>query len=345
MLNMVILWKNSLLFKGFYDFTAYYYICKIETRKGEFLYMRRTISMLTVIFMLAALWVVVPQSAEAATEGGLKYTVTVSKFENESNWAGQWALGDAWGAIMTDILNQSGRFIVLGERDMRNEAMDEQDLASSGRTVQGPITPVTGQMTPAQILVKGAITHAQDTSGGGGGVSIGGFSVGGSKANAEINVTMYMIDSTTGQVLASTRVVGKSSNRGGGVRYSNSNYSVGGSGYKKDNMGKAVENAVQQGVDWMVQQLPSIPWSGSVVTVRDGRVYINRGQREGVQSGQTFVVGWSEVIRDPGTGEVLEEIVHEKGRIKVVTAREKLSICDIISGDEEFEVGMKICLP
>jgi hypothetical protein len=228
---------------------------------------------------------------------------------------------------------------------MRNEAMYEQDLASSGRTVQGPITPVTGQMTPAQILVKGVITHVQDTSGGGGGVSIGGFSVGGKKANAEVNVTMYMVDSTTGQILASTSVIGKSSNRGGAFHYSNSNYSVGGGGYKNDNVGKAVESAVQQGVDWMIQQLPRIPWSGSVVMVRDGKVYVNRGQREGVQVGQSFVLGWSEVIRDPGTGEVLDEIIHEKARIQVSTAREKLSVCDIISGDEDIETGMRVCLP
>lgn len=307
--------------------------------------MKRVTSMLMVMLMLAVL-IIVPQTAEAAAaSGGIKYTVTVSKFENQSNWAGQWALGDAWGAILTDILNQSGRFIVLGETDMRYEAMHEQDLASAGRTVQGPITPVTGQMTPAQILIKGAITHAQGTSGGGGGVSVGGFKIGGSRANAEINVTMYMVDSTTGQVLASTSVVGKSSNKAGAFSYSNSNYSVGGGGYKNDNMGKAVESAVNQGAEWMIAQLPNIPWSGSVVMVRDGKVFINRGLREGVRNGQTFVLGSSEVIRDPGTGEVLEEIINESARIQVSNAREKLSICDIISGDDNVDVGMKVTLP
>lgn len=307
--------------------------------------MKRILSMV-IVFLMLILLTGAPQTTEAAsTAEGLKYTVTVTKFENKSNWAGQWALGDAWGEIMTDILHQSGRFIVLGETDMRHEAMYEQDLASSGRTVQGPITPVTGQMTPAQILVKGVITHAQGTSGSDGGVSIGGFKIGGSKAAAQINVTMYMVDSTTGQVLASTSVVGKSNASGGRFQYSNSNYSVGGGGYKKDNMGKAVESAVAQGVEWMIQQLPNVPWSGSVVMVRDGKVYVNRGLREGVKNGQTFILGYSEIIRDPGTGEVLEEIVHERARIQVSNAKEKLSICDVISGDTDIEVGMKISLP
>jgi hypothetical protein len=36
-------------------------------------------------------------------------------------------------------------------------------------------------------------------------------------------------------------------------------------------------------------------------------VYINRGTREGVSVGQTFDVGKSEILRDPDTGEVLDQ--------------------------------------
>jgi curli biogenesis system outer membrane secretion channel CsgG len=98
----------------------------------------------------------------AAETGGLRYSVTVSQFENEAGWYGHWDIGNAWGTVLTDLLNQSGRFIVLGETDMRYEAMAEQYLAASGRTAGGGKAPATGQMTPAQILVKGAITHVQD---------------------------------------------------------------------------------------------------------------------------------------------------------------------------------------
>ncbi|HWR31448.1 MAG TPA: CsgG/HfaB family protein, partial [Negativicutes bacterium] len=130
---------------------------------------------LTPVAALAA-----PDMPASSATGGLRYTVSVSKFENRAGYSGQWDIGDGWGIIMTDILNQTGKFIVLGETDMRKEAMAEQDLAASGRTAQGAITPGVGNMTPAQILVKGAITHVQNnTSGGGGGVSIGGVSLGG----------------------------------------------------------------------------------------------------------------------------------------------------------------------
>ena len=70
----------------------------------------------------------------SAATGGLRYTVTVTEFENKAGWYGSWDIGDAWGMVMTEKLNATGKFIVLGEADMRNAAMAEQDLAASGRT-------------------------------------------------------------------------------------------------------------------------------------------------------------------------------------------------------------------
>jgi len=297
---------------------------------------------LAAVLLLAAL----PAVAQTGT-GGMRYTITVTKFDNKAGWYGQWDIGDAWGTVMTDILNQSGRFIVLGETDMRNEALAEQDFAASGRTAGGAKTPVTGQMTPAQLLVKGAITHVQEsTSGGGGGIRLKGIRVGGSKDSAEINATMYLVDSTTGQVVASTSVVGKAGRKGASFGYSGSNFGGDVAAFKKDNVGKAVEDAVSQGVDWLIQQLPGIPWTGSVAMVQDGKVYINRGTREGVGPGQTFIVGEAVVIRDPDTGEVLDQSVKEIATLKASSVKEKLSICDVTSGDaSKVKKGMMVKLP
>lgn len=295
---------------------------------------------------LALLLAAVPAVAQTGS-GGMRYTITVTKFENQAGWHGQWDLGDAWGTVMTDILNQTGRFIVLGETDMRNEALAEQDFAASGRTAQGAKAPVTGQMTPAQLLVKGAITHVQSsTTGGGGGIRFKGIRVGGSKDKAEINATMYLVDSTTGQVVASTSVVGEAGRKGASFGYSGSNLGGDMAAFKKDNVGKAVEDAVSQGVDWLIQQLPNVPWTGSVALIQDGKVYVNRGTREGVNTGQVFVVGEAVVIRDPDTGEVLDQSVNEIATLKATTVKEKLSICDVVTGDvKKVERGMMVKLP
>ena len=294
-----------------------------------------------------ALFLLLAPLAANAAEGGLRFSITVSKFENQAGWSGQWDLGDAWGTVLTDMLNQTGRFIVLGEKDMRSEALEEQDFAASGRTAQGSKAPATGQMTPAQLLVKGAITHVQDsTKGGGGGISIHGFRVGGKGGKGEVNATIYIVDSTTGQVLASTSVVGESTQKGMSLGYSGAGWGGDVGGFKNDNVGKAVEAACAQAVDFLTAQLPKIPWTGAVVLVKGNQVYINRGSREGVAPGQTFVVGDSEVIRDPDTGEVLDESVTEVARLKVDSVKEKLSICSVASGNaSKIDKGMRIGLP
>lgn len=294
--------------------------------------------------VLLAISALLAPVAATAQEGGLRYTVSVVEFENQAGWAGAWDVGHAWGTVFTDILNQSGEFIVLGESDMRAAAMGEQDLAASGATAQGAKAPVTGQLTPAQILVKGAITHVQhDASGGGGGVRIGGLRVGGSKSTSEINITIYMVDSTTGQILASKSVIGKSDSKGANVGYSSGSWGAAFGGHKDDNLGKAIADAASQALGFMITQLPDVTWRGTVVVVRNDQVYINRGSREGVAVGQQFVVGTMEVIRDPGTGEILDESVIEIARLEAVTVREKLTICKVVSGDgAAIEVGQGV---
>jgi len=264
----------------------------------------------------------------AAAENGLKYSIVVSSFENRSNWTGQFNLGDAWGAVLTDILNQSGKFIVLAENDMRQEASNERNS--------------NPHVIPAQLLVKGVITHVQNTGGQAGGFGIHGIYLGGANSKSEINITMYVVEAGTGQVLASKSVVGKA-NKGGMI--------IGGGGavfgnYGATNLGKAVENAATQGVDWMITQLPKIKWTGAVVMNNNSNIYINRGTREGIKSGQEFIVGSAEVLRDPTTGEVLDEMVTEAARIRVVSVKEKISICEVISGSSsDIEQGMRVILP
>jgi curli biogenesis system outer membrane secretion channel CsgG len=304
--------------------------------------MNRALKCLLPVLLVAS----VPVVAFAQT-GGLRYSITVSKFENRAGWHGQWEIGDAWGTILTDLLNQTGKFIVLGEKDMRQEALAEQDFAASGRVAGGAKAPVTGQMTPAQLLVKGAITHVQDsTAGGHGGLAIGGVRLGGAGGKGEVNATIYVVDSTTGQVLASKSVTGVSTRKGLDIGYSGSGFSADAGGYQKDNVGKAVTAACKEAVDFILSQLPKIPWTGSVAQVAGGKVYVNRGSRDGVSPGQVFVVGEANVIRDPDTGEVLDQSVKEIARLQVSQVKEKLSICTVTGGDAAgIKRGMMISAP
>jgi curli biogenesis system outer membrane secretion channel CsgG len=276
--------------------------------------------------------------------GGLRYSISVSKFKNEANWSGKWDLGDGFTTIMTDVLNETKKFIVLGDSEMRGAAMDEQDFAASGRAAGGKKAPKIGRMTPAQLLVRGSITHVQETGGGDGGVNFKGLQLGGSKASAEVNITMYLVDSETGQVVASQKVVGKSGKRGIGVGYYGSK--LGGltgnmAGFTSDNVGKACEAAVSDGVKFIIAQLEKIPWEGSVVLAKDDRVIVNRGTRDGVTVGMQFKVGSVEELVDPDSGEVLDSEMTTVAELEATEVKEKVATCKVLTGSG-IEKGMTV---
>ncbi len=299
---------------------------------------------IVVIMIIMSLFSV---TAVCAQQGGnLKYSIMVAKFENRTNWSGQWNLADTFGAVLTDSLQQTGKFIVVAEKDMRSEAMAEQDFAESGRTAGGKKAPVKGQMTPAQLLVKGEITHFQaSTTGGGGGVRIGGFKIGGGTDSAEINAVIYVVDSTTGQVMASKKVIGQASRTGLDVGFSDRNWGADLGGFKKTNVGKAVEQAIDEAVAFISTQIERIPWEGTVVMVKDEKVYINRGSREGVTPGQSFVIGSAEQLRDPDTGELLDTTIEKAGTIVIESVKDKISIGRPVEGADRIQKGMTVMLP
>ncbi len=279
-------------------------------------------------------------------KGNLRFTITVTKFENEAGWSGRWDIGDGFGEIMTNALNESGWFIVLGEKDMREAAMEEQDFAASGRVAGGKKAPKMGRMTPAQLLVKGAITHVQEsTTGGGGAFEFKGITLGGSKDSAEINMTMYLVNSETGQVAASTKVVGNSGRKGLSVGYFGDKLKgLTGEleGFQNDNVGKACEDAVVQAVGFLVKQVEAMPWEGTVLLAKPDKIVLNRGSREGVKVGNKFDVGSAEQIVDDDTGEVLDSEMTKVATIEVTAVKEKIAYCKVIERSGEIQKGMTV---
>jgi curli biogenesis system outer membrane secretion channel CsgG len=299
--------------------------------------------LLCVFFLTSNAWA----DDRPKNKGNLRYSITVTKFDNQAGWSGRWDIGDGFGEIMTNALNESGWFIVLGEKDMREAAMEEQDFAASGRVAGGKKAPKMGRMTPAQLLVKGAITHVQDsTTGGKGGLQFRGITVGGSKDSAEINMTMYLVSSETGQVAASTKVIGKSGRKGLGLGYYGDKLKgLTGDleGFQNDNVGKACEDAVGQAVTYLIQQVQNMPWEGSVLSAKAGRIAINRGSREGVQVGNKFDVGHAEQLVDEDTGEVLDEEMTQIATLQVTEVKEKIAYCKVLSGNGgQIQKGMTV---
>lgn len=280
----------------------------------------------------------------AAPRGNLRYSVIVEKFKNESH--SHYQLGDEWATQLTSALHESGHFIVVAQDDMQLRAVKEQVKGASGVQAQGKKTAVRGQMTPAQLLVKGVITNfKQDAAKQDSDIKVGGIGIQAGRRKTEIRATLQMIDASTGALVAAKDFTGTAQERGIGIKINRDGNSGGVKSSQDDDVHKALADAIREVIPWMVAQLPSVAWRGTVVKVTGDRVIINRGSREGVSTGLELIAGESEPIRDPDTGELLDEIVTERARLRVVTVNERTSVCSVVSGDPSLIIeGMGIQL-
>jgi curli biogenesis system outer membrane secretion channel CsgG len=273
---------------------------------------------------------------------GLKHAVGCKDFDNEAGWHGEWELGQNLSIMLESALYDSGRFVIV-EREKLKDVMLEQDLAASGRTAAQKKVAQTGMIRPAKYLATGAVTEVSDaTAGGAGGVRIGGFNIGGGKSQSRVTIIAKLIDTTTGEIVAKERIVGKPGSTALKVGYSGSDFGVDLGGFKKSAIGQAAQDAINQAAAFIAKQMEEFPFEGSVIKVTEsGQVIINRGSEFGVEAGQELVIATEgEKLIDPDSGAVLgQEEGKVIGKLKVAKVAEKISYCEVTEGEKSPKTG------
>jgi curli biogenesis system outer membrane secretion channel CsgG len=267
---------------------------------------------------------------------GIKHAVGVVPFENTSFWKSDIDLQESMAVMLENVLLQSNRFVVV-DRENMDATLGEQDLQSGGRAAKAGNVAQTGQVRSARYLARGQITGVEaQESGGGGGIRVGKFNVGASGGKAQIEMIIKIWDSTTSQVIASQRIIGKAGNRGFTVGFQDRGLGGEIGGFSKTPVGEAAYDCIVQAVKFMAQKFEDYKIEGSVVTVTgDGRIVINRGSEFNVNVGDQFQVREvGEVLIDPGTGEILDRIEGDiTSTIKVDRVTEKVAYCSLVSGE------------
>jgi len=148
-----------------------------------------------------------------------KPSIGVAEFRNETS-AGWWSggVGNELSGMLTNELAATEKFRIV-ERAKLGPVLEEQDLGASGRVSKSSAAKI-GKLTGAKYLVMGTVSaYEEKTSGGGGGLSFGGISVGGRKDEAYIAVDVRVVDTTTGEVEHTRTVEARSTSYGihGGV--------------------------------------------------------------------------------------------------------------------------------
>ncbi|MGD0783800.1 MAG: CsgG/HfaB family protein, partial [Candidatus Aminicenantales bacterium] len=195
------------------------------------------------VFLLALL-LVLGTVLSAAPGGDEKPRIGVLRFTNQTS-AGWWSasVGNELTDMLVSELVDTKAFQVL-ERKELDAVLTEQDLGNSGR-ISAATKAKMGNIKGAKYIVAATVSSYQEnTSGGGGGISVGGISLGGHKDKTYIACDLKVVDTETGEVVDTRTIEAESSGVGLGGGVAIGGVSLHGGGFDKTPAGKAIRACV-----------------------------------------------------------------------------------------------------
>ncbi len=196
---------------------------------------------------------------------GPKARIAVADFDVKAAKA-YGEVGSGLREMMVTALLNSNRFRVV-ERQVLDRVMQEQELSASGAAQPGG--PQRGQIKTADIIVTAAVTEFEPQAsggaggiGGGGGIGSGvlGALLGASMNKAHMALDIRVIDTSTSEILAATRVQGQASDVAGGLMAGFfGGWALGGglTMYANTPMEKAIRICIIEAVRYISQTIPA----------------------------------------------------------------------------------------
>ena len=295
-----------------------------------------------IVFALALAWAGHAWTADAPAPppyGGLKKTVAVDTFQAAEAVGGS-VTADGMTAMLTEALVKDGRFLLV-ERPGLSSIQTEQALAKSGASTG--TAAGGGQLIGASAIVRAAVTKYEAAAGGQslqvGGLPFGsmlGSQLGLKNQKAVMEISLRLIDTTTGQIISIAKAEGSASstNVDASLVNNRSGANVGLGGFHATPIGQAGEDAIRKAVFLINEGMRNVPWTATVVQAEQGTVFVNAGLDRNVEPGLKLAVfRKGKVLTDPATGEVLDVQMDRVGLIQVNTVRDKVSVASVVEGD------------
>ena len=230
-----------------------------------------------------------PQTSDVADYKGPKLRVGVVNFQNKTP-SRVLGIGEAASDILGTILQKTDRFIVIPQQDMES-ILSQQRMGATG-AINPDTAAQMGQILGLNAIVTGSVTAYSEAEEG------SDFIVGKSKTQiARVTVDYRIVDTTTGiQLMADS---------GAGI-YRKKVTTVLGAGskasYDSDLRDGALRDALAKAMVNMMQKLGSRKWSGRIAQVDGDNLYINAGQKSGLNTGVKLdVFRAGKAIIDPVT--------------------------------------------
>jgi curli biogenesis system outer membrane secretion channel CsgG len=254
-------------------------------------------------------------------------------------------IGKGIRALLTKRLQEAGK-IRLVERAKVDTVMSEQDFGASNRVKQGTNARI-GQILGADVYLMGDIVaFGRDDrdkrfslgSLGIGGV-LGGVRIGKKEDKAVVTINYRLVDAETSEVIDAGEARGESTRESkalGGI-FGWSGGVVGGNvdmtsqNFAETIIGEAVIEATDRIAAIMNEKVPGLPSheidiEARVAAVAGSNVTIAAGSNQGVAVGHVFdVFRIVSEIKDPVTGEVLDNQVEPLGVMTITSVRERVA--------------------
>lgn len=197
---------------------------------------------------------------------GPKARIAIADFEVKAAKAGG-EIGSGLREMLITALINSNRFSVV-ERQALGAVMQEQELGASGASQQGALGAQRGKIKTADLIITAAVTEFEPQAsggragiGGGGGAGSGilGGLLGASLNKAHMALDIRIVDASTSEVLAATRVQGQAADISGivGAGFFGGWVLGGGlSAYANTPMEKAIRVCIIEAVRYISQAMP-----------------------------------------------------------------------------------------
>ena len=263
------------------------------------------------------------QEANAQDYQGLKRTVAIARFSNETEYA-KGAFydkeNDPVGKQAVDILSAKlaarGKFILLERADA--DKIQAEVEKNGGST----------QKVPADYLIIGSITEfGRKTTGEVGFVSRS------KTQTVEAGVSLRLVDVRTGQVIYSEEGHGEAETN------SSTTFGMGGvQGYDATLSDKAISAAIEKLVDNIEQTCMDRPWKSYFLSYDKDGIIIAGGAKQGVKVGSVLpVYERGKQVKNPQTGMMIELPGKQVAKLTVLmvggsTVTDEYAIVDLTEG-------------
>ncbi len=261
------------------------------------------------------------QASDVKEYKGPKLRVGVVNFQNKTP-SKVLGIGEAAADILGTILQKTDRFIVIPQQDI-DSILSQQRMGATG-AVNPDTAAEMGKVLGLNAIVTGAVTAYSEAEEG------TDFIIGKSKTQiARVTVDYRIVDTTTGVQLMADSGAGIYQKKATTVLGAGSKVS-----YDSDLRDGALRDALTKAMVNMVQKLGTRKWNGRVAQVDGSNLYINAGQKSGLNTGDKL-----DVFR-PG-----KEIIDPVTKMKLGTTENKIGQAIVQQNDIGDQADLSIATP